>query len=116
VLISGSASAQFDTIYFDTGSQNIAALLMQGGDTQVANSHFNRFPHIAYTQAAIVTAPSSTARLTAIGNRMIDIGTGSGQFISIGTDNNHMILGNMGIGYTFGFPTGTTTGVYTLNR
>ena len=50
-----------------------------------------RFPKIE------TTGPAS--RLTAIGNRVFDKGTGEGVFIAIGTDNSNRVIGNAAPGW-----------------
>lgn len=63
---------------------------------------------------AIITATSGT-RLTAIGNRCLDKGTGTGNFINITTDDFHNIIGNTGVGWTYAHPA-FTNGVFANNN
>jgi hypothetical protein len=43
------------------------------------------------------------------------VGVGSGTFVSIYADGNHVVNNNIAKGWTFTVPTGTTTGIYTPN-
>jgi hypothetical protein len=48
-----------------------------------------------------------SARLTAMGNRMTDKGSGAGTFFNIGADDWHRIIGNAPVGWSNVFPTPT---------
>ena len=67
-------------------------------------------------QAASSTTPvnalinqNTNGRLTAIGNRVTDKGSGSGNFIAISTDDHHVVTENSCIGWSISIPSSIAT-------
>lgn len=59
---------------------------------------------------------ASSGRMTFIGNRASNKGTGSGNLITVTTDNWHSICNNLGVGWGYSYPAGYTQMVVANNK
>jgi hypothetical protein len=85
----------------------------------ITNCHFTTASNATYTYAIVnMPAPPSggSSRMTAIGNTIVDKGSGSGTWFSIGQDDWHRVVYNAPIGWSNTFPTGSSlNGIYSPN-
>jgi hypothetical protein len=87
-----------------------STIVTSGGRLIVDGCLFTKQVSIAYTKPVIDV--SGSARVTVIGNRIPDKGTGSGVFLSIPADNLHQIRGNTLSGWSVVYPATKTSGTY----
>lgn len=79
-------------------------------------NQFYRLPSGSYTAYAINTADGTgSVRLTAIGNRAEPHLSGTSPFFNITDDGEHIISGNVAIGWSNTFPSSITRGSYWQN-
>lgn len=96
-------------VNFLWGGNTLEAIGQAGGTAVVSNNIFGRTSGIGGNALITVTGGS---RITAIGNRCpID---GSGNFISVATDNFNRVVYNVTGAWTNSFPT-ATSGIYSPN-
>lgn len=78
---------------------------------------FKRSPNIAYSVPTIVVnaAGTGSTQATIVGNSATPLGTGSGTFIFLNTDDFHTISGNTYYGWSVNPATGTTKKTYIDN-
>lgn len=107
--------SEFNTGSSDQSSVYVGAAAGTSAHVGLSDNLFNRTPNVAYTQPTVnVPAPAGSARLTAMGNRAVDKGAGSGVLFNIGKDDWHRVIGNASVGWTNEFPT-PGVGVYQWN-
>lgn len=108
------------------GSFDASAYIANGGTLDIAHHYFSRPPgttaNPACTSNPIIGQAAATSRITAIGLRISDIGTGTpgcaagkNTFIYAPADNFSRIIGNVAPGWTNGFPASPSSGVYQFN-
>lgn len=111
VQISGSASGYLEIsnsmfrISGDESAVNVSAT--SGANTLILMGNQFLAPQATSPSNPII-ACASGGRLTAIGNRASDKGSGTGNFISVIADENHNIIGNSAVGWGYAHPTFTT--------
>jgi Pectate lyase superfamily protein len=101
-----NADLNIDNCTFNTGGGDVTCIdLAASRNTQalanVSNCLFFRAPNISYSKPTISSRSAGGAsRLTAIGNRCTDKGSGSGNFIYLGNTDWHKIIGNTSPGWS----------------
>lgn len=109
----GPSTIQITNSYFNSFANNIHSVFCNDGQPTTANSFctitnsfFYRSPNVAYTAPTISVIDGATgfARLTAMDNTASDVGSGSGNFIAVGSDDYHQIGPNSINGYTYLIP------------
>lgn len=108
-----------DNCSFEHNNADVSSVVVNAAGTGsaealISNCHFNRFPNTTYTQPTISLGASVGCYLTLTGCRTPQIGTGSGTFVSIPTDNLHRITGNMAYGWNMALPA-ASLGAYVGN-
>ncbi len=111
VELNGSGDLHIDSCTFEVNDDRIA-VKGSTGTVIVKGCKFNYPPNTSPSQPVILSA---SGRLTAIGNRMTDKGTGAGTMIYITSDDWHVIIGNTGVGWTAVTHPAVTLAVYANN-
>lgn len=102
---------KFSNCYFLTLGYDVGSIYNSGGDLTVIGCRFDRNSNTSYVNSTI-TAAGSGSRVTLVGNRALDKGTGTGSFINVGTDNWNVVRANVAPSWGFTFPTSITEGQY----
>jgi hypothetical protein len=118
VAVSGG-SLQISGSKFNLGATDGSAIILSGGSNGVVNlvdSFFIKAANQNYTQPTIYNSGTAGTFMTAVGNRITDLGAGhTGTFIQIVTDDKDMIMGNTSPNWTNSFPATSLYGIYTCN-
>jgi hypothetical protein len=115
-----SARLLLDNCSFEHNNADVSSVVVNAAgsgvaETQIANCHFNRSPNTAYTQPTITLGAGSGCYLTLTGCRSPQIGSGSGTFLNVPTDNLHRIVGNTAYGWGMSLPA-ASVGAYIGNN
>jgi len=107
--LSGQAIFQMTNCWFYSAALDLSHIVNNGGNLLVSNCYFNRFGNTAYVQPTIYNV---SGRITAIGNRTIDKGTGAGVFIQVNTDDFNNVRANSFVGWSALYPVNRLNGNY----
>jgi len=103
---------------FVMAANDVSAIEVDGssntGWLQAIGNVINRNTNTAYSNDHIEL--SGNVRGAILGNMGNDIGTGSGNFISVDTDDHMSIVGNLGVGYAIDIPGAISDLVHSSNN
>ncbi|MCF3934450.1 DUF2793 domain-containing protein [Acuticoccus sp. M5D2P5] len=95
------------------GSVGADGFRVSDGQMSVSSVRFSLNPTVARTGSCIRQVGGE---LLAIGNSVNGITTGSGSFIRVQTNGNHVIMGNDSNGWAYDFPVSKSAGIYGPNH
>lgn len=102
----GLSNCRFDTVADNKAIDSVSTLQMVG-------CQFNPPPNLTMTNPLVNVG--SGGRITAVGNRVTDKGTGTGNWLAIAADDHHVVLGNATVGWGQSIPTPYSAAVVGLN-
>ncbi|KVE39883.1 hypothetical protein WS68_19960 [Burkholderia sp. TSV86] len=100
----GGGYLQISNGHFRTwGDMTAVAVSGTGWNTLIlSGSQFETDANPRLSHPVVELGPNSQG--TIVGNRIIGVGSGSGVFIDVATDENHVIANNVGVGWRFALP------------
>ncbi len=113
ILQSGSSVMQMTNCVFRNSGTPGGYYNMTAGTTIINGCQFVTPANQTWTNPLIAVAGG---RMTFVNNRSTDKGTGTGSFITVVSDNWHMIANNLGVGWTYSYPAGYSQMVVANNK
>ena len=110
---SGSSYYQMTNCTFRNSGPGGGYFNMSAGTAMISNCQFIVGANQNWTNPLVAVAGG---RMTFIGNRASDKGTGTGNLIAVTTDNWNSICNNLGVGWGFSYPGGYTQMVVANNK
>ena len=111
---SGNSYVQMTNSLFRNSGVGGGYYSQTAGTSIVTNCQFIVGANQTWSNALV--SVSGSGRMTFIGNRASDKGAGSGNLLTVSTDNWHMIANNLGVGWGFSYPAGYSTMVVANNK
>ena len=113
ILQSGSSVMQMTNCVFRNSGTPGGYYSMTAGTTIINGCQFVTPANQTWTNPLIAV---SGGRMTFVNNRSSDKGSGTGNFLTVSSDNWHMIANNLGVGWTYSYPAGYTQMVVANNK
>jgi hypothetical protein len=113
ILQSGASVYQMTNCLLRNSGVGGGYFNMSAGDTIINGCKFLTGANQNWTNPLVAIAGG---RITFVNNRSSDKGTGAGNFLTVVSDNWHMVANNLGIGWNYSYPAGFTQMVVANNK